>query len=94
MLVIATCATRSYLYAIKSLTRRVIANLSMANIKESVFVVAHDGSSTALDALRWMAGKLPKGHDVIGIVNEEWAESDNYTVSAQMLIARMRAACV
>lgn len=91
---ITVAATANYCYAMKTLGRRVAANLSAAGYSGSgTAIIAGDNSRQVKDAVKAWKDALPDHWTVIHLdVAEENKDDVNYKANAQMLIARLRGA--
>lgn len=91
---ITVCATGNYCYSMKTLGRRVTANLAAANqIEPGVAFIVGDKSTEVKDAVAHWRDLLPEGWKVQHIIaGEEKAGAANYKTDAQLLIAQMRSA--
>lgn len=94
MIILATCATKSYCYALPALLRRLHANLMTAGIGRDFEVFLAGDHSTEFDASRQFAIALFGADRVVCTQHAEWTESENYKPPVQLLIAQMRAAVV
>lgn len=93
-IVIAVCATANYCYAMKTLGRRVAANIAAAGISEpGIVIISGDNSRQVKDAIRDWKECLPSSWKVEHLVSgEENKDDPNYKAKAQLLIARLRGA--
>lgn len=93
-LAITVCATGNYCYAMKTLARRVCANLVAAGWTEpGIAIIAGDKSTEVKDAVKHWVELLPKDWEVrLVLAGEEKDGAANYKTDAQMLIARLRSA--
>lgn len=93
-LAITVAATGSYCYAMKTLARRVVANLTAAKVTEpGIAIIAGDKSAKCKDAVRDWKAILPEGWKVehLSCVEEE-TDKPNYKMENQRKIAIMRGA--
>jgi hypothetical protein len=93
MIAITICATRSYTYAMRAQARRVVANISAANIAHwhGHVILVGDESREIKDVAEVYKNLLPEGWKIHLIGNKSLAESgQNYKEQAQLLIAVMR----
>lgn len=93
-LAITVAATGSYCYAMKTLGRRLAANLVSAGWAEpGVAIVAGDNTREVKEAVKSWKESLPEGWHVEHInCSEEDNSAPNYKPKAQILIARLRGA--
>ena len=93
-LAVTVAATANYCYSMKTLGRRVAANLSAAGYTGSgTAIIAGDNSRQVKDAVKAWKDALPDHWAVIHLdVAEENKDDVNYKANAQMLIARLRGA--
>lgn len=92
-LVVTVAATGSYCYAMRTLGRRVAANLQAADWTEpGVAVIAGDNSKEVREAVKNWKEALPAGWVVEHIAcGDEDNSAPNYKEKAQLLIAKLRA---
>jgi hypothetical protein len=93
-LVVTVSATANYCYAMRTLGRRVAANLATAGWADpGVAIVAGDNSRQVKDSIKSWKEALPANWTVLHLhVAEENKEDPNYKQAAQLLIARLRGA--
>ncbi|HXP63624.1 MAG TPA: hypothetical protein VN829_24175 [Dongiaceae bacterium] len=93
-LVVTVAATESYCYAMKTLGRRVAANVFAAGITEpGVAIIAGDNSRQVKDAVKSWKESLPANWTITHLnAGEEKPDEPNYKIAAQMLIATLRGA--
>ncbi len=93
-LAITVAATASYCYAMKTLGRRVAANLTAAAISDpGIVIIAGDNSRQVKDAAKSWKESLPSNWTIEHLnVAEENPEDVNYKAKAQHLIAKLRGA--
>lgn len=89
---IATCATKSYCYALPALIRRLHANCRSAAINDAILILVGDTSKEFADCVSFAEKFFPGKVRVQA--QAEWAESENYKPPVQLVIAQMRAAVV
>jgi hypothetical protein len=94
MMVITVAATENYCYAMKTLARRVAANLAAADVTEpGVAIIAGDNSKPVKEAVAHWKETLPDGWKVEHLnVCAENKTDVNYKSGAQILIAKLRGA--
>ncbi len=93
-LIITVAATGSYCYAMKTLSRRVMACLAAAQwTEQGRAIIAGDNSKEVREALKHWKSALPTNWEVdhINVASEDLT-SPNYKEGAQKLIARLRSA--
>ena len=93
-LVVTVCATANYCYAMRTLARRVAANLIAAGFTEpGVAIIAGDSSKSVTTAVAEWGEILPVNWTVTHLkVASEKEGALNYKADAQMLIAKLRSA--
>jgi hypothetical protein len=91
-LAITICATENYCYAMRTLARRVGANLAAANwTSPGVLIIAGDNSRNVKDAVKDFKSALPKDWAIVHLAcSEEDKTSANYKKPAQLVIAELR----
>lgn len=92
-LVVTICATKSYCYAMKSLARRVAANVASISLGDDArpsLVIVGDKSKETQQAVDYFGELLPAGWEVGLIAKDDLGEHKNYKERAQMVIAKMR----
>lgn len=90
-LAITVAATESYCYAMRTLARRVAANLT-PDIKGLV-VIAGDDSRNVKQAVKHWQQIMPEGWTINHLeVGKEDREAPNYKATAQLFLARLRGA--
>ena len=93
-LVVTVAATANYCYAMKTLGRRIAANLANAGINEAcTAIIAGDNSRQVKDSVKAWKEALPPHWVVEHVVaGEEKPGEPNYKLQAQLLIATLRGA--
>lgn len=93
-LVVTIGATANYCYAMKTLARRVAANVAAAELKDpGTVIIAGDNSKEVKAAVKVWGEIMPKNWTVIHLpAGQEGAGDVNYKEPAQLLIARLRSA--
>lgn len=93
-LIITICATQNYCYAVRTLARRLAANLVAAKWTEAgTLILAGDKSRECESAAKECKDALPENWTVKRVVaGAETPGAINYKTDAQMLIAALRTA--
>ena len=93
-LVVTVSATANYCYAMRTLGRRVAANIAAWGMTEpGLAIIAGDNSRQVKDAAKEWKDALPADWTVQHLnVAEENKDDPNYKKAAQMLIAKLRGA--
>ena len=89
-LAITVCATKSYLYAMKSQCRRIVANIQ--GLEPGLVVFVGDDSKQCKDMAKFWQDEFPEDwkHRYIAVDQKSAGEHPNYKPSAQLVLARLR----
>lgn len=93
-LVVTVAATANYCYAMKTLGRRVAANLAYAKIADpGIAIISGDNSREVKETVKSWKESLPANWEIRHLVSsDEDKASANYKTGAQIVIAKLRGA--